>query len=142
MAKKHADKTELYVTIFILLGGIALTVASFCIYYLVKPRNLTVLSVICAVDFIYNVFCTCMLFRYVVVNTEKWLLKGILLSSGYTVAFIAVGVSFIFFCGITNLSTTLESLKNNILGVVSYAFFTGPCIFIVLALFALILAFG
>lgn len=66
-------------------------------------------------------------------GTSKWLLKGVLLSVGYTVAFIVIAVAFLVF------TINIDFLKNNILGIVFYAFFTGPSIFIVLAIGALLL---
>ena len=134
MARSNADKKEIILGILVLLGGAALTAASFCIYYLVKPQNAAWLILLCAVDFLYNIFTTCLFFK--VTFEDKWLLKGFLLSVIYTVGFIVVAVLFTVFCG------ALEFLKNHVVGIVYYAFFTGPCVFIVLAIFLLCLAYG
>lgn len=134
MARKSTDKKEIILGIILLLGGVALTALSFCIYYLVKPQNTAVLIALCAVDFLYNLFTTCLACK--ICDADKWLLKGLLLSVIYTVAFIAVGVLF----AVVNVE--IEWLKNNILGIVFYAFFTGPCIFIVMAIFFLGLAYA
>lgn len=134
MVGKNIDKKELIIVILILLGGAALTATSFCIYYLFKPKNAVWLIVLCAADFLYNYFSTCMFFK--MSYADKWLLKGFLLSAIYTIAFIVVAVLFIVFRG------AIEFLKIHILGIVYYAFFTGPSIFIVLTIFLLCLAYG
>lgn len=135
MTKRNTDKKEIIIGIFILLCGVVLTTTSFCVYYLVKPQNTTWLIILCVVDFLYNLFTTCMLFK--ISYADKWLLKGVLLSAIYTIAFIAVAALFIVFSG------TLEFLRNHILGIVFYAFFTGPSILlIILAIILLCLADG
>ncbi|MDE7076896.1 MAG: hypothetical protein K2O62_06205, partial [Clostridia bacterium] len=87
MAKNSWDKKEIIVTILILLGGIAFTAMSFCVYYLVKPLHPAILAVICVVDFLYTLFITCLACKHL--PTEKWLLKGFLVSIGYIAVFIA-----------------------------------------------------
>ena len=134
MAKRNTDKKEIIIGILILFCGAALTATSFCLYYLVKPQNTAWLIVLCAVDFLYNFFTTCMFFK--ISYADKWLLKGFLLSAIYTIAFIAVAALFIVFCG------ALDFLKNHILEIILYAFFTGPSIFIVLAIILLCLVYG
>lgn len=139
MSRNNINRKETIITIFVLLGGVAFTVMSFCVYYLIQPLNIWALVAICIVDFIYNFFSTCLLFKYVE-KTNKWTLKGFLLSLGYIVGFIIVAVLFLTIIGV--ISGSLEFLKNNILGIILYAFFTGPSIFVVLAIFLLCLAYG
>ena len=134
MGSRNINKREIIIVIFVLLGGAALTATSFCIYYLVKPQNTAWLILLCTVDFLYNCFTTCFIFK--LSHTDKWLLKGLLVSAIYTVAFIAVAALFMLFCN------AFEFLKNNIFGIVLYAFFTGPSIFIVLAILLLCLAYS
>lgn len=134
--KKHIDREnikELIIIILILLGGIAFTTMSFCVYYIVKPQNAFALAAICTVDFIYNLFCSCLFFKYMYI--DKWLLKGILLAVIYIVAFIAVTSLFCLFSG------ALELLKNIIVTVVLLSFFTCPCILIIMTVLSLILIF-
>ncbi len=133
MSKRNIDKKVIILAILVLFGGAAFTATSFCIYYLVNPLNATWLIVLCVVDFLYNLFATCLFFK--IMDANKWLLKGFLLSAIYTVAFIIVAVLFTVFCG------AVEFLKNNILGIIFYAFFTGPSIFIVLTIFFFCLAY-
>ena len=131
MKKRDTNIKEIIIIILILLFGAGLTAASFCVYYLVKPQNNAVLAVLCVVDYLYNLFSACMLFKFL--DAEKILLKGFLLSVGYIAAFIGIAALFILFNG------QLELLKNIILAIVFYAFFTGPCIIIILAVVALVL---
>lgn len=131
MAQNKVDKKEIILTVLLLLGGAALTATSFCVYYLVKPRNTAVLIVLCVVDLLYTAFSTCIACKNL--PTEKWLLKGIGVAVGYIVVFIIVALLFFVF------NEAYEMLKNNIIAVVYYAFFTGPCIFIVMALALLFL---
>ena len=140
--KEKMNKKEIIITVLLLIIGAALTAASLCIYYLVKPRSAAILSVVCVVDFLYTLFLTCLFFKFM--SPEKWLLKGALITVGYTAAFIVVAVLFILLTSVTNSDfiKSVEFLKNNILGVVFYSFFTGPCIFIVIALALLCLAYG
>ena len=134
MKKNLTDKKSFIIAALILLGGIALTVTSFCVYYIVKP-NTAVVVVICAIDFIYNFFSTCMFFKYGWENTSKWLLKSIALSVGYTAAFIVVGVLFVFFNALSSDTMLVaDAMKKFITPVVLYSFFTGPSLFIVCAL--------
>ena len=140
MQEKNMNKKEIIITVLLLIIGAGLTATSFCIYYLVKPRSAAVLSVICVVDFLYTLFLTCLFFKYM--NSEKWPLKGVLMAVGYIAAFIAVSVIFILFINVTDAKQLIEFLQNNILGVVFYSFFTGPCIFLVIVLVLLCLAYA
>lgn len=133
MAKNKVDVKGFILVALILLGGIALTATSFCVYYLVKPQNYAVLIVLCVVDLLYTCFSTCLACKNL--PTEKWLLKGIGVAVGYVPVFITGSSLFLIF------SNALELLKNNIIAIVFYAFFTGPCIFIVMAI-ALIFLYG
>ncbi len=63
------------------------------------------------------------------------MLKGIGVAVGYIVVFIIVAVLFLVF------NEEYAILKNNIIAIVYFAFFTGPCIFIVMAL-ALLFLYG
>ena len=135
MTKANTNKKEIVIGILILLCGAALTATSFCVYYLVKPQNIAWLVVLCVVDFLYNIFTACMLFK--INYSDKWLLKGFLSSAIYTVAFIAIATL------LTVVGGTLEFLKHHILGIVFYAFFTGPSILlIVLVIMLLCVAYG
>ena len=135
MEKRSTDKKEIIIRILVLLGGVALTVTSFCMYYLAKPQNAAVLIVLCAIDFLYSFFSTCVFCK---INHEnKWALKGLALSTIYTVGFIAVAVLFMVFN-----SSGHAFLKNDFLTIVLYAFFTVPSGFIVLVLLLLLLSGG
>ena len=133
MAKNRIDVKGFILAALILLGGAALTATSFCVYYLVKPRITAILIVLCAVDLMYAAFSTCIACK--TLPTDKWLLKGIGVAVGYIVVFIIVAVLFFVF------SEKYELLKNSIIAIVYFAFFTGPCIFIVMVL-ALLLLYG
>ncbi len=63
------------------------------------------------------------------------MLKGIGVAVGYIAVFIIIAVLFFVF------SEKFEFLKNNIIAIVYYAFFTGPSIFIVMAI-ALLFLYG
>ena len=63
MSKRNMDKKVIILAILVLFGGAAFTATSFCIYYLVKPLNATWLIVLCVVDFLYNLFATCLFFK-------------------------------------------------------------------------------
>ena len=141
MEKKRVDIIKKILTaILILLVGIAFTVASFCIYYIVKPQNAFVLAALCIVDFAYCYFSVCMFIKYESV-INKWLLVGFLLAVGYIVAFISV-VAIIAVFGSAFSSASFEFLKNNILGIVFYAFFTAPCALIIVPAFLIGLGYG
>lgn len=131
MAKSRLDIKEILVFIAIVLVGAAFTAASLCVYYLVQPQNTALLIALCVADFLYLLFCSCWLAKQVSVF-GKWLLKGILLAVIYIVAFIAVPTLYLLISG------AIELLQNNIIGIVYYAFFTGPCIITVLAIIPLI----
>lgn len=134
MTKKDTDKKDIIIIITILLVGAALTAASFCIYYLVKPRNTIVLAVLCVVDFLYNLFVMCFLIKYN--DYGKWLLKGTLFAVGYIIVFIAIAT-------LANvIGGSFEFLKNHIVDIVFYAFFTSPSMFIVIIVLALFFAYG
>ena len=133
MAKNRIDVKSFVLPALVLLGGIALTAASFCVYYLVKPRITALLIVLCAVDLLYTAFSTCIACKNL--PTDKWLLKGIGVAVGYIAVFIIVAVLFFVF------SEKYEVLKNNIIAIVYFAFFTGPSIFIVMAI-ALLFLYG
>ena len=133
MAKGNTDKRDIIIRFLVLLGGVALTVTSFCIYYLVKPQSMAVLIILCAVDFLYSFFTTCVFCR--INHEEKWPLKGFILSALYTVGFIAVAVLFE-----VSVKGAHAFLANDILTILLYAFFTGPSGFIVLVLFLLLLS--
>ena len=133
MAKMNVDKRKIIIGILVLLGGVALTVTSFCLYYLVRPLSTAVLTVSCVIDFLYNYFTTCTFFK--LNNMDKCLLKGFLLSAIYTVAFIAVALIFMLATG------TLDLVKSDFINIVLYSFFTGPSIFIVLVIFLVFLAY-
>lgn len=122
---------ETIATILILLGGVAFTVTSFCVYYLVKPQNTIALIAICVVDFLYTLFSAIMLLKSMFI--EKWLSKGLLLAFGYIAAFIIIPTFYLLFQG------AIDLLKNIILAIVYFAFFTGPCIIIILTIIALIM---
>lgn len=132
MAKNKWDIKGIVLTVLVLLGGMALTAASFCVYFLVKPLHPAILALICVVDFLYTFFITS--FACKILPTEKWLLKGFGVAVGYIPVFIIAAILFIFFCG-------GKILLNSVLAMMFYAFFTGPSIFIVMAL-ALLFLYG
>ncbi|MDE7395466.1 MAG: hypothetical protein K2M95_05050 [Clostridiales bacterium] len=134
------DKKDLLINIGLLLVSLAVTVTSFCIYYLVKPRNTTAIIVLCAVDLLYTLISTCIFFK--ITFSKKWILKGFLLTVGYIAAFILVAVLIAIFTGIPKMNTAIAFLKWHFRTFVFWAFFTGPSMFIVIALFMLFLAYG
>lgn len=131
MKKNSLDIKEIIIPALVLLGGMAFTAASFCIYFLVKPLHPAILAVICVVDFLYAFFATALACK--ILPTEKWLLKGFGVAVGYIAVFIIVAVLFVIYCNAT------ATLKNNILPIILFAFFTSPCIFIVMAVAILFL---
>ena len=135
MKKLNTNIKEIVIVILILLGGVAFTVTSFCVYYLVKPRILAVVIVMCVCDFIYCTFTTCAFFKHINldIGSYKWLLKGILSSVGYIVAFTIVGIIF----SAIVLKSEFEAIY--MLTVLVIACFTAPSIFIVLAVVLLLL---
>lgn len=135
MKNKNTNVKEIVIAILILLGGVAFTVTSFCITYIVKPQNPAVMIVMCVCDFIYCTFTTCAFFKYMNldIGSLKWLLKGVLASVGYLVAFTIVGVIFAV------IILKSEFVAMHILAVLIIACFTAPSIFIVIALVLLFL---
>ncbi|MDE7084995.1 MAG: hypothetical protein K2O81_07100 [Clostridia bacterium] len=133
MKKNSWDKKEIIISVLVLLGGMAFTAASFCIYFLVKPLHPAVLAVICVVDFIYTFFTTALACKNL--PTKKWLLKGLGVAVGYIPIFIIAAILFEFFC-------IGEIPVNTFIPIIFYAFFTGPCIFIVMVIALLCLAYG
>ena len=125
MAKRDWDKKEIIVIVLLLLGGVAFTTASFCIYYLVDALNTAGLVIICVADFLYTLFITSLMCKYGL-EWKKWFLKALLMSVGYIAAFILLGILIMGKEG-----SWWELIANNILYVVFYAIFTAPCIFIV-----------
>ena len=136
MAKKNTNAKEILTIIFVLLGGAAFTAASLCIYYLVKPRNPWVLSAICAADVLYSYFTMCFFTKFSE-RENKWLLKSLLLTVGYLALFIVVATLFMAFS-----TTSIDFLRNHILGIVCYAFFTAPCAIIVVTVLIIGLAYS
>lgn len=130
--EEKTTKKQIIITILLLLGGAGFTAMSFCIYYLVKPLSDVTLALICIVDFIYAFYMACVLIRYT--WKEVWLLKAIILLFGYIAAFIIVAAIFSAF------NDAVEFFKSNFLSIVFYAFFTSPSMFIVIALFLLLLS--
>lgn len=131
--KRKTDVKEIIILIAVLLVGAALTAGSLCVYYLVKPQSVAALIVLCVVDFAYTLFSSCWLLNQAMM--EKWLKWGIILAFGYVAAFIALPSVCLAVSG------ALELLQNNILGIVYYSFYTGPCIIIILAVITLIMCF-
>ena len=139
--RKPVDKLVIMLTVFIVVGGMAFTAFSFCVYYLSEPRNTNALALICAIDFLYNLLSICLLFKFIIVN-NKWMLKGFIGSVAYIVAFIIVAVLLILIDGARDSMTPYEAqtiLKNDIIGIVCYAFFTGASIYLALALLLLLM---
>ena len=133
MTKERKDIKKIIYTLLIIFGGIIFTAMSFCVYYLVKPRNTAVLVVICVVDYLYTLFTSCTLIK--LKGTDKWLFKGLYTSIAYIVAFIALATLFI----VTGISH--EFFSNHIVDVVCYSFFTGPSIIITMAIILIFLCF-
>lgn len=134
MAKNKWDKKETIIVILISLGGIAFTAASFCVYYLVKPLHPAILAVICVVDFLYTFFISSIACKYY--PTKKWLLNGFLASIGYIAAFMLICVLICVYSGAFDL------FKYHFLEILFYAIFTAPCIYIILPLILLCLAYA
>ena len=124
-------KKEIIIGTFVVLFGASLTVMSFCVYYLVKPST-GVLITICAIDWLNCLFNTCLFLKFVL-HEKGWLFKASALSAGYIPAFILVASLFF------TIGNAIEFLKNSIIAIILFAFFTAPSIFIVLAIGALLL---
>ncbi len=132
MTKKDIDVKWIIIFVLVLLGGAGLTAGSFCIYYLVKPLHPAIVAVICIVDFLYSVFLTTMLIKHL--KEEQWLLKGFFFSFGYTALFVPASALFLTF------TNSISLLTEHIVEIILSAFFTGPSIFIVLAVALLLLS--
>ena len=130
--KKRISLQGLLGAIAAVLLEILLTVLSFCLYFLVKPRNAAV-TVLCAVDFLYAI---CHLIWLLKPETTHWALKGVLWSLGYLAAFIAVASLLSLFIG------AFAFLKSHFTEIVVFAFFTSPSMLVVVALFILFLCYG
>lgn len=131
MAKERRDIKKIIYLILIVLGGIAFTASSFCVYYLVKPRHTALLVGICIVDYLYTLFTSCALIK--LKGMDKWLLKGLYMSIAYIVAFIAVAT----FTAAVSISH--EYLGNHIIDIIYYSFFSGPSILLMMAILLVIL---
>ena len=116
----------------VLFVGAALTVMSFCLYYLVSPLHMAVLVLLFISDFIYTIVCSCGLLKYGSVKNWHW--KGVLMAVLYIPAFILVSSLFLLFCNATNL------LTQHIVEIVYCAFFTGPSIIFVIIIALLAIA--
>lgn len=116
----------------VLFVGAALTVMSFCLYYLVSPLHMAVLVLLFILDFIYTIVCSCGLLKYGSVKNWHW--KGVLMAVLYIPAFILVSSLFLLFCNATNL------LTQHIVEIVYCAFFTGPSIIFVIIIALLAIA--
>ena len=131
--KKRINLKGLLGAIAAILFDVALSVLSFCIYFLVKPRNTAGVSVLCAVDFLYAV---CHLIWLLKPQNKNWALKSILWPMGYIAAFIA------FASLICVSSASFAFLKSHFIQIVFFAFFTSPSIIFTVALVLLIVFWG
>ena len=137
MVRMQADNKKLIKTLvtvaLVMLIGMAFAAASFCIYYLVKPLNTAVIVSLCIVDFLYCFCSMSILFKRAIFgNGEKWLLKSVVLSVIYIVAFLVFWL--IARMVINGFYGYTDFLKENIIRIVLYAFFTSPFMILVILL--------
>ena len=117
--------------ILFLVGAVLLSTASFLSYYLIEPKNWTLISILCAIDFFYL-----FLNNYWVLgvqNYERRTLKAIGASFGYIAVFNLIPV-FLFFEGM-EMAKVINIWKT----VLVYSFFTGPCLMIIVCLVFLVM---
>jgi len=116
-------------TIAFFITGILLAVSSFSCYYLIEPRNWLVVSILCAVDFLYLFANAYVLLEY----SERRILKSFGLSVGYIAVFNIIPLGYLLFEGL--IPRILEIWKT----ILVYSFFTGPCLIIIFLVVALIM---
>ena len=116
-------------TIVFLIGGIILAVASFLHYLLIEPRNWIVVSIFCAIDFLYLFLNAYFFLEY----SDKRILKALGLSIGYISLFNLVPIGYLLIEGLT---PRISEIWKDIL---VYSFFTGPCLIILIFIIFLIL---
>ncbi len=111
------------------LGGAALATASFLCYYLIEPRNWVVLSLFCAVDFLYLLLNAYLFLGH----SDKRILKALGLSVGYIALFNSLPLGYLLIEGL--LSRIAEIWKDILL----FSFFTGPCLIVLIFIVLLIM---
>lgn len=130
--KEKKNVKEYLLPAAVLFVGAALTVLSFCLYYLVSPLHTSVLVLLCIVDFIYTIICSCGLLKYG--SVKNWHRKGVLMAVLYIPAFIVVSLLFLVFNEAGGL------IAMHIVEIVFCAFFTGPSIIFVIIIAMLVVA--
>lgn len=130
--KEKRDIKEVLQSAAVLFIGAALTVLSFCLYYLVSPLHTAVIVLLCIADFIYTIICSCGFLKYM--STKKWKWKGVLMAVLYIPAFIIVSLLFLIFNDGEGI------IAMHIVEIVLCAFFTGPSIVFVIIIAGLILS--
>ncbi|MDE6029510.1 MAG: hypothetical protein K2F90_04235 [Clostridiales bacterium] len=116
----------------ILFIGAALTVTSFCSYYLAAPLHVAVIVLLCIVDFAYTIVCSCGLLNYL--DIKHWRSLGVVMAIAYVPVFIIGSAIFLA------VSSAGSMFIEHIVEIVLSAFFTGPSIIFVILIAILVIA--
>ncbi|MDE5593696.1 MAG: hypothetical protein K2I75_07175 [Clostridiales bacterium] len=130
--KEKKSAKEYLIPAAVLLIGAALTVMSFCLYYLVSPLHVAVIVLLCIADFIYTIICSCGLLKYM--STKHWRSLGVVVAVAYVPVFIIGSALVLAFNEAGKLFTA------HIVEIVLCAFFTGPSIIFVILIVILLIA--
>lgn len=130
--KEKRDIKEFLRHAAVLFVGAALTVMSFCLYYLAAPLHVAVLVLLCIADFIYTIICSCGLLKYL--STKYWRCMGVVMAVAYVPVFI-IGSALVL-----AISNSGSLFIKHIVEIVLSAFFTGPSIIFVILIVLLAIA--
>ena len=130
--KEKKSAKEYLIPAAVLLIGAALTVMSFCLYYLVAPLHTAVIVLLCIADFIYTIICSCGQLKYL--STKHWRCMGVVMAVAYIPVFIIGSALVLAFNEAGKLFTA------HIVEIVLCAFFTGPSIIFVILIAILLIA--
>ena len=109
-------------SIVFFIGGIVLAISSFLCYYLIEPRNWILISIFCAIDFLYLFFNAYLFLEY----TDRRIIKAFALSIGYISIFNIIPIGYLLIEGL--VQRIAEIWKD----ILVYSFFTGPCLIIII----------
>ncbi|MBQ8302523.1 MAG: hypothetical protein IJX97_03110 [Clostridia bacterium] len=116
-------------SIVFLIGGIVLAIAYFLCYYLIEPRNWIVVSIFCAIDFLYLFFNAYLFLEH----SDRRIIKAFALSIGYITIFTIIPIGYLL---IEGLVPRIAEIWQDIL---VYSFFTGLCLIIIIFIVFLIM---
>ena len=116
-------------SIVFLIDGVVLAIASFLHYYLIEPRNWVVISIFCAIDFLYLFLNAYLFLEY----SDKRIIKAFGLSMGYIAIFNLIPIRYLLIEGL--IPKIAEIWKD----ILVYSFFTGPCLIIIIFIVLLIM---